>query len=120
MNRLQKFVEKGVKGEGVGRHAYVLQSSALPAPSDGMKWYQVEKFSAATARTYHVSATGRKVWNIGSTVMLVGLAIWLFTSRDQEGRLSENFLLAIIMVFVVRYLFRLSIVALFPPIETPK
>jgi hypothetical protein len=47
MNRLQKFVERGAYGEGAGRCAYVLQSSALPAPSDGMKWYQVEKFSAA-------------------------------------------------------------------------
>jgi hypothetical protein len=66
--------------------------------------------SLPPARVYHVSATGRKVWNIGSTVMLVGLAIWLFTSRDQEGRLSENFLLVIIMVFVVRFLFKQAVV----------
>jgi hypothetical protein len=47
MNRLQKFVERGAYGEGPGRHAYVLQSSALPMPSEGMEWRQVEKFSAA-------------------------------------------------------------------------
>jgi hypothetical protein len=47
MNRLQKFVESGAYGEGLGRHAYVLQSSALPAPSAGMEWHLVEKFSAA-------------------------------------------------------------------------
>jgi hypothetical protein len=47
MNRLQKFVESGAYGEGPGRHAYVLQSSALPVPSEGMEWHQVEKFSAA-------------------------------------------------------------------------
>ena len=47
MNRLQKFVERGAYGEGAGRHAYVLQSSALPAPSEGMAWHPVEKFSAA-------------------------------------------------------------------------
>jgi hypothetical protein len=47
MNRLQKFVERGAYGEGTGRHAYVLQSSALPKPSEGMEWHQVEKFSAA-------------------------------------------------------------------------
>jgi hypothetical protein len=52
--------------------------------------------------------------------MLVGLAIWLFTSRDQEGRLSENFLLVIGVVLALRYLFKLEVVALFPPIETPK
>jgi hypothetical protein len=47
MNRLRKFVERGAYGEGAARHAYVLQSSALPAPSEGMEWHQVEKFSAA-------------------------------------------------------------------------
>ncbi len=47
MNRLQKFVENGAYGEGPGRHAYVMQSSALPTASEGMKWHQVEKFSAA-------------------------------------------------------------------------
>jgi hypothetical protein len=62
------------------------------------------------ARIYRVSALGRRVWNIGSTVLLVGLAIWLFTSRDQQGRLSENFLLVIIMVLAVRYLFRQAVV----------
>jgi hypothetical protein len=62
------------------------------------------------ARRYRVSETGRKVWRVGNTVMLVGLAIWLFTSRDQQGRLSENFLLVIIMVLAVRYLFKQAVV----------
>ena len=62
------------------------------------------------ARTYRVSATGQKVWRVGSTLMLAGLAIWLFTSRDQEGRLSENFLLVIIMVLTLRYLFKQAVV----------
>jgi hypothetical protein len=47
MNRLQKFVERGAFGEGPGLHAYVSQSSALPVPSEGMAWHQVEKFGAA-------------------------------------------------------------------------
>jgi hypothetical protein len=51
--------------------------------------------------------------------MLAGLAIWLIASRDQDGRLNENFLLVIIMVFAVRYLFKLAVVALCQPIETP-
>src|ERR1700674_2417612 len=72
-----------------------------------------------TARIYYVSATGRKVWYIGSTVMLAGLAIWLLASRDQEGRLSEWFLVVIGLVLAVRYLFKLAVVAFFPPIETP-
>ena len=62
------------------------------------------------ARTYHVSPIGAKIWYAGSVVMLAGLAIWLFTSRDQEGRLSENFLLVIIMVLAVRYLFKQAVV----------
>ena len=44
----------------------------------------------SAGRRYFVSATGQKVWRVGSTLMLAGLAIWLFTSRDQEGRLSER------------------------------
>jgi hypothetical protein len=47
MNRLQKFVERGAYGEGPGRHAYALQASALPMPSEGMEWHPVQKFSAA-------------------------------------------------------------------------
>jgi hypothetical protein len=47
MNRLQKFVERGTYGEGGCRHAYVLQSDALPSANRGMEWHQVEKFSAA-------------------------------------------------------------------------
>jgi hypothetical protein len=71
------------------------------------------------ARTYRVSATGRKVWRIGQAVMLVGLAIWLIASRDQDGRLSEVWWLVIGLVLALRYLFKLAIVAVFPPIETP-
>jgi hypothetical protein len=67
------------------------------------------------ARIYRVSATGRKVWNIGSAVLLFGLAIWLVASRDQDGRLNESFLLVIGLVLAVRYLFKLAVVALFPP-----
>jgi hypothetical protein len=36
-----------------------------------------------------MSATGLKIWRIGSAVMWAGLAIWLFASRDEEGRLNE-------------------------------
>ena len=71
------------------------------------------------ARVYPVSATGRKVWRVGSALMLAGLVVWLFASRDDEGRLNENFWLVIGMVLAVRYCFKLAIVALFPPIETP-
>jgi hypothetical protein len=48
MTRLQKFVERArAHGEGSGRHAYVLQSSALPRASNGMEWHAVKKFNAA-------------------------------------------------------------------------
>jgi hypothetical protein len=75
--------------------------------------------SLPAARRYYMSATGAKIWRIGSTLMLAGLAIWLVASRDQDGRLSEWWWLAVSMVLAVRYLFKLSVVALFPPIETP-
>jgi hypothetical protein len=71
------------------------------------------------ARMQYVSLTGAKVWYIGSALMLAGLLIWLLVSRDQEGRLNENFLLVTIMVFAVRYLLKQAVVAIFPPIETP-
>jgi hypothetical protein len=71
------------------------------------------------ARVYAVSAAGLKVWRIGSTLMLAGLAIWLIASRDQEGRLNENYWLVIGLVLAVRYIFKLAVVAAFPPIETP-
>jgi hypothetical protein len=71
--------------------------------------------SLPAARIYAVSATGLKVWRIGSTVMLVGLAIWLFASRDAEGRLSEVWWLVIGLVLAVRCLFKLAIVCLCPP-----
>ena len=38
------------------------------------------------------------VWRVGSAVMLAALAIWLIASRDQEGRLNENFLLVTFIV----------------------
>jgi hypothetical protein len=66
--------------------------------------------SLPAARVYRVSATGAKVWRIGSTLMLVGLAIWLIASRDEEGRLNENFWLVIGLVFAVRYLFKLAVI----------
>jgi hypothetical protein len=62
------------------------------------------------ARVYRVSPTGAKIWYAGSPLMLVGLAIWLVASRDETGRLSENFLLMIIMVLAVRYLFKQAVV----------
>ncbi|WMT77450.1 hypothetical protein [Bradyrhizobium sp. Ash2021] len=67
------------------------------------------------ARIYPVSPTGLKVWRIGQAVMLVSLVAWLVVSRDHEGRLSEGFLVVIGLVLAVRYIFRLAVVALFPP-----
>jgi hypothetical protein len=61
-----------------------------------------------TARVYQVSPTGAMIWRVGSAVMLAGLVIWLIATRDQDGRLNENFLLVII----------LAVAVLFPPIET--
>jgi hypothetical protein len=71
--------------------------------------------SLPRARIYQVSATGQKVWRLGSAAMLVGLALWLIASRDQEGRLNEWYWLVIGLVLAVRYLFKLSVVALYPP-----
>jgi hypothetical protein len=71
--------------------------------------------SLPAARVYRVSATGQAVWRIGSTVMLAGLAIWLIASRDDDGRLNENFWLVIGFVLAARYLLKLAVVALFPP-----
>jgi hypothetical protein len=71
-----------------------------------------------TTRIHYLSATGLKVWRIGSAVMLAGLVIWLVASRDEQGRLNESFLLVVIGVLAVRYFFKLAVVALFPPIET--
>jgi hypothetical protein len=70
-----------------------------------------------SARMHHLSATGAKVWRIGSTLMLAGLVIWLIASRDQDGRLSKSFLLVTFFVLGLRYIFKLAVVALFPPIE---
>jgi hypothetical protein len=56
-------------------------------------------------RIYAVSPIGLKVWRVGSAVILLGLVIWLIASRDQEGRLNENFLLVIIMVLTLRWSF---------------
>ena len=70
------------------------------------------------ARVYPVSATGRKVWRIGSALMLACLGIWLVASRDQDGRLSEWWWLVIGLVLAVRYMFKMSVVALFPPQTT--
>jgi hypothetical protein len=75
--------------------------------------------SLPAARVYRVSATGRTIWVVGSTVMLVGLALWLIFSRDETGRLHENFLLAMILAWALWYVFTLIVAALFPPIETP-
>ena len=72
------------------------------------------------ARAYpRASATGAKVWRIGSTIMLVGLAIWLFASRDDQGRLNEYWWIVIFMVLAWRYIFKLVVVAIFPPQTTP-
>ena len=68
------------------------------------------------ARAYLVSPTGAKIWRIGSALMLLGLAVWLVATRDQDGRLNESFLLVTFFVLGLRYFFRLTVVALFPPI----
>jgi hypothetical protein len=47
MNRLQKFVERDSRGEGLSRSAYVLQSSSLPQASEGLAWHVDETFSVA-------------------------------------------------------------------------
>ena len=39
MTELHKFVEKGLRGERLGRAAYVFQSSSLPQPTKGMIWH---------------------------------------------------------------------------------
>jgi hypothetical protein len=67
----------------------------------------------SAARIYQVSATGRTVWRIGSAVMLIGLAIWLVASME-DGRLNEVWWLVVWLVLSVRYLFKISVVALFP------
>jgi hypothetical protein len=66
-----------------------------------------------------MSATGAKIWYTGSTLMLIGLAIWLFVTAE-AGRISEWFWLMIALVLAIRYLFKLAVAALFPPIETPR
>jgi hypothetical protein len=73
----------------------------------------------SAARTYRVSATGQKVWLVGSALILAGLVIWLFASRDQDGRLNENFLLVIFMVWGLRFLFGRAVAALFPHLPAP-
>jgi hypothetical protein len=71
------------------------------------------------ARAYpRASATGAKVWRIGSAIMLVGLAIWLFASME-NGRLSEVWWLVTGLVLAARYIFKLVVVAIFPPQITP-
>jgi hypothetical protein len=69
--------------------------------------------SLPAARTYYVSATGLKVWRIGSAVMLAGLALWLIISRDEQGRLNEAWWLVIGLVLGLRYLFGQAVVALY-------
>ena len=46
MNRLQKFVEQGAKGEKPGRVAYVLRLESRPEADEGMTWQKVESFNA--------------------------------------------------------------------------
>jgi hypothetical protein len=72
-------------------------------------------------RIYAVSPIGLKVWRIGSALMLVGLVIWLIASRDEAGRLNENFLLVIFMVLAVRWLFKQVVIWSMPPhAESPE
>jgi hypothetical protein len=47
MNRLQKFVEKGPRGEGPFRTAYVLDVRSLPQSDGGNRWNPVNTFSPA-------------------------------------------------------------------------
>ena len=72
-----------------------------------------------SARVYRVSATGAKICRVASAVILVSLAIGLIASRDDDGRLNEKFLLVIGLVLGLCYIFKLVVVAFFPPIETP-
>jgi hypothetical protein len=74
--------------------------------------------SLPRVRIYQVSATGQKVWRLGSAAMLAGLALWLIFSRDDQGRLNEVWWLVTSFVLAVRYLFKLAVVALFPPPTT--
>lgn len=69
------------------------------------------------ARIYPMSPTGARIWYTGSTLMLAGLALWLLFTRGDDGRVSEWFLLMIAFVLTVRYLFKLAVVALFPPVN---
>jgi hypothetical protein len=85
----------------------------------GVRGIRVGVSPNPAARIYYLSSTGLKVWRIGSAVMLVGLAVWLVASRDEEGRLSEWWWLVIGLVLGLRYIFKLVVVALFPPIEAP-
>jgi hypothetical protein len=71
--------------------------------------------SLPAARVYPVSATGQKVLRGGSALMLIGLVSWLIASRDQDGRLNENFLMAIILAYAAWRTFGLVVAAIFPP-----
>jgi hypothetical protein len=73
----------------------------------------------STARIYPMSPTGLKIFRIGSAVMLIGLAAWLFFSRSDDDRLNEYFWLMIALVLALRYIFKVTVAALWPPIETP-
>ena len=73
----------------------------------------------STPRIYPMSATGARIWHTGSTLMLCGLALWLIASRDEDGRLSEWFWLVIALVLALRYIFKVTVAALWPPVATP-
>ena len=55
MTELHKFVEKGLRGERLGRAAYVFQSSSLPQPAEGTLWHPVRSFNAAEELLYDPS-----------------------------------------------------------------
>jgi hypothetical protein len=46
-NRLQRFIERGSKGETSGRIAYVLKPELLVPPQTGMEWQADPTFNAA-------------------------------------------------------------------------
>jgi hypothetical protein len=67
------------------------------------------------ARIYPVSATGLKIWRIGSALIWSALAVWLVFSRDEASRLNEAWWLVTALAWCLWYLFGRVVAALWPP-----